>query len=1026
MLFGIPQYHQNPATLHIGTLPPRAYFIPYESAHAAERDIRSESENFKTLCGTWDFHWFASPDDVLDFLHETLSYDKLDVPMNWQNATGRGYDTPNYTNIEYPYPLDPPHVPQQNPCGLYTRTFTLPVGILEKKDIILNFEGVDSCFYLFVNNLFVAYSQVSHMTSEVDITPFVQEGINRIHVLVLKWCDGSYLEDQDMFRASGIFREVYLLYRERVRMEDIFLRWDLPDDFSVASIRAEIKMRGEATLHYRLSDPGAKTVCEGDAVVSGDTVVRLPQIRRPVLWNPEAPALYRLALSVGKEFFSFDIGLRKVQVRGKVIYVNGVKCKCRGVNRHDSHPLLGHATPPQHMLRDILLMKANNVNMVRTSHYPNDPRWLTLCDRYGLFVCDEADLEAHGFGIEDTDTHPLTTDPLWEEAYVDRARRMLERDKNHPCIIFWSVGNESAAGRNHKAEIAYFKSRDDSRLVHAEDESRRIAELRLLQDQGKPLPVPEETYGSYLDFDSRMYPSPEQIRQYYVEDKRQTRPLWLCEYSHAMGVGPGDLGTYWDLIYENDCLFGGCVWEWTDHSVATGDNVHAHPHYTYGGDFGDTPHAANFCVDGLLYPDRRAHTGLRELKQVYKPFSATYEAGKLTVRNRRDFTDLSDLELVYSVQTDGSTITVGTLGALNIPPHAEKTYSVPLPADLGAGVSTLLCRVRQRTATEWGDVGYEVGFAQFILSDTPARICPAAGETPLLRETPDAFLITDGDTVTRISRRTGLIDSLISDGRQMLCAPITPAVWRAPIDNDRVVRREWEKYGFDRLQVQAYEVTAKEESDAVTVRAVLSLAAAALPPVMRLTITYLLRGGQATQIHTAATVAKEVCALPRFGFDVRMPEHSESVRYFGYGPGESYEDMHRSAYLSLFSTTATENYEPYIRPQSNSAHCHTRLCEVSSVAGHGLFFGARDFSFSVSHFSEKTLSETAHHWQLKADADTFLRIDYRNSGVGSHSCGPVLAAPYRIDEKEFEFTFFVRPVFAGNCDLFREYAKLPL
>ncbi|MGN1128445.1 MAG: glycoside hydrolase family 2 TIM barrel-domain containing protein, partial [Candidatus Flemingiibacterium sp.] len=608
-MFILPDYHKSTEVLHFGCEAPRAYFVPAETKEKAASLNRAGSAYFKSLCGDWDFKFYSSVADLED-IDAITDWEKLTVPKNWQTELSRGYDVPNYTNVNYPYPVDPPHVPNENPCGVYSRDFTVPAELLGSKKVYINFEGVDSCFYLYVNGKFAAYSQVSHMTSEIDVTDYLVPGRNNIKVVVLKWCDGSYLEDQDMWRMSGIFREVYLLYREPVHIVDAFVKPQLSADLKSGEVRVELTTNAPAEVSYSFERRCGKLVAEGKA----ENGVISFKVDSPALWSDEEPNLYSLYLTCGDEIIHFDVGFRRIEVIDKVVYINGKKVKAKGVNRHDSHPDLGHATPLDHMLNDIFIMKAHNVNMVRTSHYPNDPRFTMLCDRYGIYVCDESDIETHGMGfgdnwwgsgkpIEESKWSELSNSPEWREAYVDRAQRMVERDKNHASVIFWSLGNESGYGANHKAMSAYIKSRDLSRLVHYEGAHTGYCGGVQQTD--------------VVDIESHMYPDCKWCDS-YCKDEKYSQPLFLCEYCHAMGNGPGDLREYWETIYANDSFFGGCVWEFIDHSVAKRDAM-GKAQFTYGGDFNDHPNDGNFCVDGLVYPDRRVHTGLLELKQAIKP-----------------------------------------------------------------------------------------------------------------------------------------------------------------------------------------------------------------------------------------------------------------------------------------------------------------------------------------------------------------------------------------------------------------------
>ena len=1012
MPFGIKDYHKSLADIHVGCERPHAYFIPHSCEDDAKTLPRDYSDRFKTLIGKWDFRYFRSVTELFGCeLFDIDFSEKLDVPMNWQNATERGYDTPQYTNVRYPFPKDAPNVPEENPAGLYSRDFTLGEKFLENREIMLNFEGVDSCFYLFVNGEFVGYSQVSHMISEFNVTKFLCAGKNNVKVLVVKWCDGSYLEDQDMFRASGIFREVYLLSRDEKRVEDIFVKCDLSDDFTSATLTAELVTNSETEVSYKLLDKDGKTVLCGAVTNSGKADITLGEIKNPCLWSDEAPYLYTLILECSGEFIKIPVGIRKIEVRGKVVYLNGKNIKARGVNRHDSHPYLGHATPFEHMKRDIMIMKAHNVNTVRTSHYPNDPRFLELCDEYGLYVIDEADMETHGYGTFRYDNVP-TVNPEWLHAYIDRAERMLERDKNHPSVIIWSVGNEAGCGDNLIAMGNFYKKRDPSRLVHDENHSRmaREAEKWLKNPDPKaPNAIPEGVKTSHFrdhtDIESRMYPSPKDIEETYLTNDDITRPFFLCENCHAMGNGPGDLAEYQALIDKYDSFFGGCIWEYTDHSVAIGELKYQKPGFVYGGDFGEFPHDAEFCVDGLVYPDRRPHTGFLEAKQVFAPFAISYENESLTVKSKRRFISLSDLTLVYTVERFGKPVYTGSI-ELDVAPLCEKTFALNLPKP--DGLTTLNVSVRQKAATEWADAGYELGAAQFILSDEKLN---AAAETAPVEITEDAagFTVTFDECEVRIGRLSGLIESIISNGKDMVCSPVTPIMWRAPTDNDRKVRTIWQNQYLDRLTCRGRNV--KIDNDTVT--AELVLAANGYIPAAKIEVTYsFVSGGIKIASHTR--IDSELTYIPRFGFKFTLPEEFENLSYLGYGPYESYEDKRLASRLSKFDTTLTENFEHYVRPQENSAHYGCKWASIRSVTGYSLFFAAESFSLSASHFEPHYLTGFRHDFELVPQRESTVIIDYRTSGIGSASCGPTLSEKYRISEKEFDFEFSVKAMNLGN------------
>ena len=1021
MPFGLPDYHKSLEHLHVGCEKNHAYFIPFESKLAAKELPRDGSKYFKTLIGEWNFKFFPSVREIEDPYSVIFSEeDKLDVPMNWQNALGRGFDTPNYTNVRYPYPIDPPHVPDDNPAGVYSRTFTVRASDFKDKELMLTFEGVDSCFYLYCNGKFVGYSQVSHMTSEFNVTDYITDGKNEIRVVVLKWCDGSYLEDQDMYRASGIFREVYLLARDRERVFDIFFKTDIADDFSYADVKVDIETVGTADVTIELVDKCGTTVLSSTERISGEETVELGRVVAPCLWSDEIPYLYDLYVTSGNEVIRIPVGIRRVEIKGAVVYINGQKVKARGVNRHDSHPILGHATPMEHMRRDLLIMKAYNCNMVRTSHYPNDPRFYDLCDELGFYVCDEADIECHGIGIYRNDNE-LTGSPEWTEAYVDRGARMLERDKNHACVIMWSVGNESGSGLNHRLMIEYFRSRDNSRIMHAEDESRRAYHNYFERKAGRDFDDPE-TLRAYIDIESRMYPSLDEMKEWYLGEGKARFPLFLCEYCHAMGNGPGDLKQYWELIRSYDEFFGGCVWEYTDHSVAIGDNIYDDPHYTYGGDFGDYPNDGNFCVDGLVYPDRRPHTGMLELKQAQAPVKIEYENGKIIITSYRYFTSLSDLSLVYVIEKNGRPVVSGRVGELDIAPLCKASYDVKLP-DAVDGITTLNVYIKQNTPTEWAEVGHEVASCQFVLSDALEYRAAEPGGASLSENTASIIAVA-GETVVTVSKSSGLITSVVHEGKEMLSAPITPTIWRAPTDNDRRVRRTWEEQEFDKMAVKCYGVKADELIDRVVIKADISLGAPARRTAIRGAVTYTIAKDCAIHIAITADVSSESAPLPRFGFKFVLPEGFEDISYFGYGPYESYEDKRLASRLSLFKTTATDNFEPYVKPQENSAHYGCKYATVTSVAGHGIHFYADSFSLSASHFSPEQLTAVKHNYELVPERETTVIIDYRNAGIGSHSCGPELLPEYRISEKKINFEFDFSPEFTGNINPIAKRTKM--
>lgn len=1026
--------HEDQHKLHVGCEAPRAYFIPFADDRTAAGERRAASPFFTSLCGDWDFRYYPRFSDLEDFRvpeFDRAAMDKMPVPRSWQTMLGRGYDTPNYTNVNYPFPFDPPFVPNDNPCGLYLRDFYMDAKTLAEKRIYLNFEGVDSCFYLFVNNKFAAYSQVSHMTSEIDITDLLTAGKNTLGVVVLKWCDGSYLEDQDKFRFSGIFREVYLLARDPVHISDFDVRTTLSDGFGEATADVTVTLTGKAEVSYRLESPDGAGLCEGTLEADGTGKFTL-SVKNPALWSDETPTLYRLYLICGNEHICQHIGFRDFRIVGRVVYINGKKVKAKGVNRHDSHPLLGSATPMDHMINDLMLLKRHNVNTIRTSHYPNDPRFLTLCDKYGFYVVDETDLETHGAQRAGNWDY-FTDSPEWTEAYLDRVERMYERDKNHPCVILWSLGNESGVGQNQVKMAEYLRSRDPRNLVHCEDISRRLVEGSKSMHQ--PPAEGEAVNSPVTSVDSRMYPSFEHILKHYRDNRFVKAPLFLCEYSHAMGNGPGCLKDYWDLIYKYDWFFGGCVWEMLDHSVATGDNPHADPHFVYGGDFKDTPNDGNFCVDGLVSPLREPHTGMKEYKEVIKPFCAEYKDGKLKIRNLRYFRDLSDLDLYWKLERNGKLLAEGRKTDLAIAPQHSRTYTLPyFNQNLTDGWCTLTVSLRQNTATPWSDVGFEVGFRQFELSAKRTAKALTDGISPAARirltECGSAFTVTTNETVYTVDRVHGLITSINDRGTEMLTAPVDLNIWRAPTDNDRRIKRAWMQENLHEAFTKCYAVEVSEKTDQyVKIRASLSHGGKIFSPVLRTTATYTFFAEGGVMLDFDVRVREDLRDfdhLPRFGVQFLCPVGFERVRYFGRGPGASYLDLRHSSRLGEFETTATENFEHYVRPQENMAHADTKWMFVSNTEGHGLLAAETDadFSFNCSHFTPEMLENTPHDFELRPLAETVVNLDYRQDGIGSNSCGPELDPKYRLSEKDFHFGIRLLPALVNDiCPYFEAKRK---
>lgn len=979
------RYYRQLENLHVGCEKPRAYFVPFECGENAALE-REKSALFTSLNGEWDFAFFENVEELEleeeKFPSTVVCPDKIDVPSNWQLYLGRGYDVPNYINQDYPYPVDPPHLPDVIPCGFYRRkvNFSKNCG----KKYYIDFEGVAPCFYLWVNGKFIGYSQVSHSTSELDITDSLEDGENLFEILVVKHCDGSYMEDQDFFRLSGIFRDVYILERDETHISDIFIDYNVAESLDFASLDIKAELTGEAEIEWKLVCPCGKTVSEGKAGAEFSI-----KIENPVLWNAENPQLYTLTVHCGDEWISFPLAVRRIEIKDRCLLLNGQKIKLRGINRHDSHPEKGYAVPVEHMLNDLKLLKRANVNTIRTSHYPNGPRFLEMCDRMGFMLIDEADLESHGMGYNYGDWYwdywaYLTTAPEWKEACVDRAQRLFERDKNHGCVIMWSLGNESGCGENHRHMAEYIRGRLPKAIIHYENAHLEY-QARLDKD-----------FTDISDVESRMY-APLDYLENYLKDPKSKKPFFYCEYVAAWSTG--DIPLHWDKFEDYDNYCGGCVWELTDHAVNIG--TVENPKYRFGGDFGDYPNDYVYCVDGLVHPDRRPRPGYYDMKITYQPFDAVYENGKITVRNKRYFTDLSDIDIEWALEKDGKAMKCGKLGKAYIAPREKKEYTLFDTAEFD-GFTTLILRFTQNTDTEWAEAGYEVGHIQFILNDEKISL-PEKKESPLsLEETRTKINVSCGDVKYVYDKITGRIIS-VNDGAELLSEPMSFSIDRAYHPSNGT-QGEWKRARFEKAIQKTYGTEIIENSaDRIVILSKISFAAAAMPPALWADVTYTF-SVKSLNISVKVNVTERAPALPRFGLQIVMPKNYDRMKYVGYGPVETYCDRFRSQIISEYTTTASENFEHYVVPVECSAHYATKIAEVTDGNGKGFVFADTNkagFLFNAKHYSDRQLLETQHDDELKELDKTIINLDYR-----MHADVPSDIEPQRIfNEKEFEFSF---------------------
>ncbi len=988
-----PRFHEDIAHLHVGTLPNRAYFIPYGSRESALAGVRADSQRLTMLSGQWCFGYYNSFLDLPeDFFSPAAAPDVIPVPSIWQC---HGYDAHQYTNARFPIPYDPPFVPHENPCGLYTRTFLWHGE--SGGQTTLHFEGVDSCMYVFINRQFVGYSQISHSTSAFDVTAFLQEGENTIHVLVLKWCDGTYFEDQDKFRQSGIFRDVYLLHRSACHLDDYFVHTDLVDDFTAADIRVELEKAGEGPVSWQLLDAEGKEVLCGED--TGDIAFRLDH---PRLWHSEHPYLYTLLMHCGDEWIAEKIGVRKVCVENAVVKVNGVAIKFKGVNRHDSDPIVGCAVGREEMLRDLRVMREHNVNAIRTSHYPNAPEFLQMCDEYGFYVIDEADMECHGVTQIGKPTwlesyNALADDPAYEEVFVDRARHCVIRDKNRPCVVMWSMGNEAGYGCNFAAALRWTKAYDPSRLTHYERASFP--------------PEGQEINKTDLDIYSRMYTSVADIDKYF-EENTVGKPYVLCEYCHAMGNGPGDLEDYFQCFHRHEGHCGGFIWEWCDHAMYMGHIPDGRKKYFYGGDFGEKLHDGNFCMDGLVYPDRRPHTGLIEYKNVLRParvVAADLEKGRFTLWNTLDFTNLKDaVRMVYTVRQNGKDVYSAQIPAdmLDIAPHARKEITLPMPAGL-PGEYAVHFSEYLLMADALLPAGHPVGEDEVGRQSIAAPAMPECSAPITLRETARHIILEGASFRYVYNKTTAAFDELVHGGRTLLTQPMHWNIWRAPTDNDRRIARDWYQKHYHYVAARGYDTAISHEDGSIRLSTGFSMGTAYLPPVVRGKAEWLVRpNGEIALVCDAARRSQDPF-LPRFGLRLFLPKAMDQVSYFGYGPYESYIDKRRSSFRGLYAANAADMHEDYLKPQENGSHYDCTLLQVADDES-TLQVTGESFSFSASPYTQEELTNKKHNFELEKCGATVLCVDGYQSGIGSGSCGPELAPEYRIpEEMHFKCTISV-------------------
>ena len=1011
----LEKYYENPDILHVNTEEYRSYYMPLN--REGERECLSSLEEKTDLNGEWKFWYYTCVNEVTDFTKEELEGGSpIPVPSNWQF---HGYDIPQYINIQYPFPYDPPYVPEENPCGLYYRTWEVTEED-RGKELYLNFEGVDSCFYVWVNKQLVGYSQVSHATSEFKISDYVHQGENHLHVLVLKWCDGSYLEDQDKFRLSGIFRDVYVLKRPQQFVRDYIIRTELSENLDTAAVILETSCVGTPQIQCRIYDPSGTLM---DSRMLEHNHCRF-HIDRPLLWSAETPVLYEI-IFVGEEIIREKVGIRRIEVRDGTAMLNNRPFKIKGVNRHDSSPYTGAAITKEDAMQDLTLMKQHNINAIRTSHYPNAPWFTQMCDQYGFYVMSEADIESHGCGeiysTEDRDSVSLLAlNPEFQKAMLDRVQSMVIRDKNRPCIIFWSLGNESGFERNLEEAGRWVKKYDPSRLLHYENCTWELK---------RPVDI------SMLDVTSRMYAPLAWIEEYCRREVK--KPFIQCEFSHAMGNGPGDLEDYYNQIYHYDTIIGGFVWEWCDHGVYNGTDEKGRKKFLYGGDFGETLHDGNFCMDGLVYPDRRPHTGLLELKNVIRPVrvvEADISRGSITLKNVLDFINVKDVLTIqyewkkciswnkdklwnkgnpwnkgYPCEKGGIVLAAGVLDAVNIKPHQTAEISLDIPKEKDGNIFLNLTYM-QKEDQFLTRKGHILGFDQLKYTRDWNLPQTDADDGMSFLETEDTWCINGSDFNYVLSKRHGNFIIIEKNNKNYMVSPAKFHVMRAPADNDKEIIQTWKEAGYDRTLTRVYESSCYAEDGCVVIRCKMAMMAISLQPFLRMNVTWRIDGSGKIYCDFTGEFDMEFPYLPRLGMMLRLPEEFKDVHYLGYGPEESYCDKHHGCYIDDFHTNVDELHEDYIMPQENGSRCGCSSVQISSEEQYMKVYGTHPFSFNASNYTIEELTSKNHNFELEEAGYVTFCVDYMQSGLGSASCGPALQEKYQLHQEHINWQFTIEIV----------------
>jgi evolved beta-galactosidase subunit alpha len=987
---------ENPRLLEEKRLPPHAYFFAYADAEAARTFERERSRRFLSLSGQWRFAYFGHPLEVpSQFYSEYMEgWGRIEVPGMWQL---QGHGQLQYTDDGMPFPVDPPYVPSSNPTGAYQCRWTLGPE-WQGERVILRFDGVETYFEVHVNGIYAGMSKGSRLAAEFDITSLLAEGENLLSVRVLQWADSSYLEDQDMWWTAGIFRDVYLLGKGAIHLQDVFVQTSFDEDYRDARLSCAIAVSSSAAwrVQWALYD-GARALQHG----GGNATAWDVNVPAPRQWNAEDPYLYRLEISLFdgegrlQEVVPLRVGFREVGVRNGLMHVNGRYLKLHGVNRHDNDHLRGRAVSMARAERDIVLMKQHNINSVRTAHYSNDPRFYELCDRYGLFVMAETDVETHGF-VNIGNLSQITDDPAWERAFVDRIERHVHAQKNHPSIIMWSLGNESGYGCNIRAMAARCREIDPTRLIHYEED--RDAEV--------------------CDVVSTMYSRVQMMNAFgeYPMDK----PRILCEYAHAMGNGPGGLSEYQAVLDRHPHLQGHYLWEWCDHAIQRPE-VPGRPFYAFGGDFGDYPNSGNFCCDGLVYPDQRPGPGLREYKQVIAPVKVRAldaAEGRLEVENRYWFSSLDGITLMVEVKADGDLLWRERMPLPALLPGQRQEVRLPLPPAAN-GLRHLNVRVVRERATDYSEAGHELAVYQFALPSAPPPCfsAPPGKAAPGMRERRLDYLIEGESFHLVFCKLTGKLKEWVAHGMPLLVRAPQIGFYKPCIDNHKQENEAlWLPQHLDIMQEHLRAMEVRRSDAAVEVLVDCQIAPPVLGYGMRCRYHYRIDGAGTVHLTLSGTPYGGLRdMIPRIGMTLGLQRDLDQVEYLGRGPGENYPDSKACSIVDRYRSSAAAMFEHYPKPQDNGNRMDVRWATLRDKRGKGVRIDApQGVHFSVWPYSAEQIAAARHDNALREEDYWTVNLDHRVSGLGSNSWGSEVLDSYRVYLEEFSYSLHLSPLNEGD------------